>query len=111
MTELSSSKMFTLKRSQRNSSTFWKRRGNVSPSLPSKAEGFDNLLKNSDLGTVDVNLFYRTFVSTNDEFEQKFLIETNYSEYEVFNKFVGKLIGLKQPNFRLFVLCWTVKKA
>ena len=36
--------------------------------IPRKVEEFDNLLKNPDFGTIDDNIFYRTFASVNDEF-------------------------------------------
>ena len=45
-----------------------KRRANNFPPIPRKVEEFDNLLKNPDFGTIDGNIFYRTFASANDEF-------------------------------------------
>ena len=55
------------------------KRGNNFPPFPCKVEEFDNLLKNSDFGTIDGYIFYRTFASANDEFALMFLAEIDLS--------------------------------
>ena len=55
------------------------RRANNFPPILRKVEEFDNLLKNPDLGTIDANIFYRTFASANDEFVLIFLAEIDLS--------------------------------
>ena len=56
-----------------------KRRANNFPPIPCKVEEFDNLLKNPDFGTIDGNIFYRTFASANDEFALIFLADIDLS--------------------------------
>ena len=56
-----------------------KRRANYFPPIPCKVEEFDNLLKNPDFGTIDGNIFYRTFASANDEFALIFLADIELS--------------------------------
>ena len=55
-----------------------KRRANNFPPIPRKVEEFD-ILKNPDFGTIDSNIFYRTFASTNDEFALIFLADIDSS--------------------------------
>ena len=50
-----------------------KRRVYYFPPIPSEGKEFDKLLKNPDFGTIDGNIFYRTFHSANDEFAPIFL--------------------------------------
>ena len=61
------------------SSIMRKRRSNNFPPIPRKVEEFDNLLKNPDFGTIDGNIFYRTFASANDEFALTFLTDFDLS--------------------------------
>ena len=56
-----------------------KKRANNFPPIPRKVEEFDNLLKNPDFGTIDGNIFYRTFTSANDEFALIFLTDIDLS--------------------------------
>ena len=59
------------------SSIMRKRRANDFPPSPCKVEEFDNLLKNPNFGTIDGNIFYRTFASANDEFALIFLTDSD----------------------------------
>ena len=61
------------------SSIMRKRRANNFPPIPRKVEEFDNFLKNPNFGTIDGNIFYRTFPSANDEFALIFLTDTDFS--------------------------------
>ena len=61
------------------SSIMRKRRANNLPLIPLKVEGFHNLLRNPDIGTIDGNIFYRTFASANDEFALIFLADIDLS--------------------------------
>ena len=45
-----------------------KRKANRFPPIPRKVEDFENLLKNPDFGTIDSNIFHRTFACANDEY-------------------------------------------
>ena len=56
-----------------------KRRASNIPPIPRRVEEFDNLVKNPDFGTIDGNIFYRTFASTNEEFAPIFLANFNFS--------------------------------
>ena len=56
-----------------------KRRANNFPPIPCKVKDFDNLLKNPDFGTIDGNIFYRTFASANDEFALIILTDIDFS--------------------------------
>ena len=49
------------------------------PLIPRRNEEFDNLVKNPDFGTIDGNIFYRTFASANEEFALIFLAEFDLS--------------------------------
>ena len=55
------------------SSTMRKRRATVFPAVPKHFQDFDSLLKNSDLGRIEDNVFYRTYATANDEFALIFL--------------------------------------
>ena len=52
-----------------------KRRANNFQLIPCKVEEFDNLVKNPDFGTIDGNIFDRTFACANDEFAVLFLVD------------------------------------
>ena len=56
-----------------------KRRASNIPPIPRRVEEFDNLVKNPDFGTIDGNIFYRTFASTNEEFAPIFLADFDLS--------------------------------
>ena len=56
-----------------------KRRANNFPPIPCKVEEIDNLLKNPDFVTIDGNIFYTTFASTNDEIALIFLADIDLS--------------------------------
>ena len=61
------------------SSIMSKRRASNIPPIPRRVEEFDNLVKNPDFGTIDGNIFYRTFASTNEEFAPIFLADFDLS--------------------------------
>ena len=61
------------------SSIVRKRKANNFPPIPRKVEEFDNLLQNLHFGTIDDNIFYRTFASANDEFALIFLADIDLS--------------------------------
>ena len=61
------------------SSIMRKKRANNFPPIPRKVEEFDKLLKNPDFGTIDGNIFYRTFASANDEFSLIILTDIDLS--------------------------------
>ena len=54
-----------------------KRRATVFPAVPKQFQDFDSLLKNSDLGRIEDNVFYRTYATANDKFALIFLPDLN----------------------------------
>ena len=71
--------MYDISTSTKISSIMRRRRANNFPPIPRKVEEFDNLMKNPDFGTIDGNIFYRTFASSNDEFALIFLADIDLS--------------------------------